>query len=66
MPDEPFSTPDIITRWYLIGKERFEAELNIEKILKTIRSLKIHTNFTREEKAVIMLRDKNVIEVDSD
>lgn len=56
----------MITRWYLIGKSRFEAELNIEKMLKTIRSLKIHTNFTREEKASILLRDKNVIEIDSD
>ena len=53
--DDPFSAPDMITRWYVIGKKRFEAELNIEKLLKTLRSLKIHTNLTREAKAKLSL-----------
>ena len=66
LPEEPFSTPNMISRWYIIGKERFESELNIEKLIKTVRNLKIHTDFTKERKASLNLKGKNIIEVDSD
>lgn len=66
LPEEPFATRDLLTRWFVIGKERFEKEMDFEKVLKALRSLKIHTNFTREAKASMSLRDKNVIEIDSE
>lgn len=66
LPEEPFSTTDMISRWYIIGKERLESELNIEKLLRTLRNLKIHTDLTKKRKASLNLKGKNVIEVDSD
>jgi len=66
LPEDGLEASDMITRWYVIGKNRFENELNIEKLLKLIRSLRMHTNFTREAKASMSLKDTNIIEVDSD
>lgn len=66
LPEDPFDSKDMIVRWYLIGKERFEDELNIEKLLKAVRTLKIHTNLTKERKASLGLKGKNILEVDSD
>ena len=66
LPENAFESKDMITRWYILGKERFETELNVEKLLKTVRNLKIHTDLTKERKASLGLKGKNIIEVDSD
>ena len=57
----------MITRWYVGGVRRFESELNLIKVLKTLRNLKIGMDATiRSDQSPAILHPKNVIEVDSD
>ena len=66
LPDEVLDLKDLTSRWFVLGKERFERELNLEKVLKTLRNLRILTLNDKEKKARLALESLNSIEVDSD
>lgn len=53
-------------RWFVIGKERFDRELNIEKVLKHIRNFECLALKDEKVKAALELERQNIIEVDSD
>ena len=65
MPGKPFKSKDPVTRWFLIGRERLAKELSYDKLLNSVRGLKLQSGFHRA-KASLMERGKNVIEIDSD
>lgn len=65
-PKNVIHAPDMLTRWYIIGKKRFEKEQNLVKLMKTIKNLKIMMDPTKYQKAQCIFHAKNVIEVDSD
>ena len=57
---------DAALRWFIIGKERLDSEINLEKVLKTLRNMKILTLNDKSTKAHLNLDQANVIELDSD
>lgn len=65
LTDDPKQTQDIASRYFIIGLSRFERELNIDKILKTIRNVKAST-LDKDKKALCAIEKQNVIEVDSE
>jgi hypothetical protein len=64
--DDYIDAKDIALRWFLIGKQRFENEINLEKVLKSLRNVKILTLNDKNRKATLALENENVIEIDSD
>ena len=50
----------------MIGKERFDSEINIEKLLRSLRNLKILSMGNKDVKAKLTLDKANMIEVDSE
>lgn len=40
-PENVLHSPNMVNRWYVIGKKRLEEELNLVKILKTLRNVKV-------------------------
>ena len=60
------SLRQVTARWFVIGRERFEKELNIEKVLKTLRNLRIVSLAKRGIWAQLAIDARNVIEVDSE
>lgn len=57
-----------MTRWLMIGKERFERELDIVRVLKRLRRTKIFQarKLSKEQRAELMLEPLNLIEVDTE
>ena len=53
-------------RWFIIGKERLDNEINLEKVLKTLRQFRILFLQDKEKKARLATENKNYIAVDSD
>ena len=53
-------------RWFKIGRDRFESEINLEKVLRTLRNLKILSLSNKYVKAKLVLDKANTIEVDSE
>jgi len=65
LSENPKEAKDSATRYFVIGLSRFERELNIDKILKTLRNVKAST-LDKELKANLEIERFNVIEVDSE
>ena len=65
IPEEATDVDDAATRFFILGLARFEKELNIDRILKTLRNVKAST-LDKDKKAMCAIEKQNVIEVDSD
>lgn len=66
LPQDAFELKDITARWFIIGRDRLDKELNLEKLLRTLRNIKILTLSDKERKAKLALNELNTIQVDSD
>ena len=55
LPETALKAQDMSTRWYILGRKRLEAEMNIVKIIKSLRTLNIREKPSRETKAQMIL-----------
>ena len=55
---------DKAKRWFIIGRQRYKKEVNLEKMVKTIRNLKLLNMKDRDTKAKLVMEAKNIIDVD--
>ena len=51
LPEEALELKDAASRWFVIGKDRFEREINLGRVLKTLRNVKKLTLAEKEKKA---------------
>lgn len=65
LSEEASDHKDVASRYFVLGLSRFEKELNIDRILKTLRDVKVET-LDKDKKAMCAIAKQNVIEVDSD
>lgn len=64
--DDVLSYKSLVTRYFIIARGRFEKEINLEKLLKTLRNVKILSLSDRKLKAKLDTAELNTIAVDSD
>lgn len=57
---------DLVGRWFSIGRRKFDEELNIVKILRGLRNLKLLAKPSDVRKAQLVLEPDNIIAVDSE
>ena len=65
LADEASDLRDAASRFFVMGLSRFEEELNIDKILWTLRNVKSQV-LTKQKEAMLAIDTNNIIEVDSD
>ena len=51
LPESAIKAQDMSTRFFILGKQRLESELNIVKVLKQLRTLTLLEKPSREAKA---------------
>ena len=67
--DEPRKLSDRAQRWFRLGQERLEKELDIVKLIRHLRDLRVLTREMRHEddlKYRLTIMGKNVLKIDSD
>ena len=64
LPEKPLKTTDLIQRWFIIARDRFERELCIEKLLRVVRNVKSLVD--PDESRKMFLERQNLIEIDTD
>lgn len=67
--DEPQKLSDRTQRWYRLGTERLEKELDVIKLIRHLRDLRVLTKEMRHEddlKYRLTVMGKNVLNIDSD
>ena len=67
--DDPRQVSDLTQRWYRMGQERLEEELDIVGIVRNLRDLRILTKEVREQDNTQMklrVLDDNLLRLDSD
>lgn len=66
---KPYNIDNKLARWYTIGQERLEKELDVIKLVKHLRELRLMTKSQRLEddlKSALATTGRNVIDLDSE
>lgn len=69
LAEDSLKMQQLSSRWFIIGRDKLENELNMIKLLKNVRNLKImakEDSSLKERKAKLILDNLATINVDSD